>query len=150
MAVETKFLVALNLTGNEIRNVNLQNLPEAPVVTSADVGRIYYNTVEKKPKFWNGESWQDFGQYDTAIRVHTATNPAYTVTSNGVFVWTISTVAESRNSVQSVIVYDNSTGEQVYPNIAVVGDANPDIVITIAAPEGTVIEENTYTARYIH
>lgn len=148
MAVETKFLVALNLTGNEIRNVNLQNLPEAPVVTSADVGRIYYNTVEKKPKFWNGESWQDFGQIVT--HVYTATNPAYTVTSSGVFVWTISTVAESRNSVQSVIVYDNSTGEQVYPNIAVVGDANPDIVITIAASEGTVIEENTYIARYIH
>lgn len=297
MAAENKFLVHLNLNGNEIRNVILQNLSGAPEVeTGTNIGRMYYDTTEKTPKIFNGTEWVSFGgggefvdtnttytfkiiekgangnkekylhwedsdkksgdilivtidgavsdestnpiqnkiikayvdttaettltsakKYaedlvtkamnykgtitlssglptesvkigdtykvaeagtyagqaakigdifiaasttptwdyipsgdETEVIVYTATNPTLTATSGGVCEWSITTTAASKNAIHSVAVYENSTGEQVYPNITISGDSNPTIKITIGAASGTTITENTYTARYIY
>ena len=300
MAAENKFLVHLNLNGNEIRNVVLQNLSSAPEVeTGTNIGRMYYDTTEKTPKIFNGTEWISFGntggggefedtnttysfsiieknangnkeiylhwensdkesgdilivtidgevsdtstnpiqnkiiknyvdttagttlasakEYadglvtkamnykgtitlssglptesvkigdtykvaeagtyagqaakvgdifiassttptwdyipsgdETEVIVYTATNPTLTATSGGVCEWSITTTAASKNSIQSVAVYENSTNEQVYPNITISGNTNPTIKITIGAAVGTTITANTYTARYIY
>lgn len=295
MAAENKFLVHLNLNGNEIRNGVLQNLSSAPEVeTGTNIGRMYYDTTEKTPKIFNGTEWISFGNTggggggsvdtdtdtqftytfertdlvqsttkrgfhlkitqhkdvynlgektgetvdtvvfdedilttdlqevynyidtkistlqgmtykgtvtstaglpstnvkigdtykvaeagtyagqaakigdifiassttptwdyipsgdETEVIVYTATNPTLTATSSGVCEWSISTTAASKNAIQSVAVYENSTGEQVYPNITITGVSNPTIKITIGAAVGTTISENTYTARYIY
>ena len=289
MAAENKFLVHLNLNGNEIRDVVLQNLGSAPKVeTGTNIGRMYYDTTEKTPKIFNGKDWVPFGgsgkdtdidtQFtytfektdlvksttkrgfhlkitqhkdiynlgektgetvdtvvfnedifttdlqevynyvdtkistlqgmtykgtvtrtaglpttdvkvgdtykvaeagtyagqaakigdifiassttptwdyipsgdETEVIVYTATNPTLTATSGGICEWSITTTAASKNSIQSVAVYENSTNEQVYPNITISGDSNPTIKITIGAAVGTTINANTYTARYIY
>lgn len=295
MAAENKFLVHLNLNGNEIRDVVLQNLGSAPKVeTGTNIGRMYYDTTEKTPKIFNGDKWVSFGgsgkdtnttysfnvteknangnkekyfhwensdgergdilivtidgvvsdtstnpiqnkiiknyvdttagttlasakEYadglvtkamnykgtitlssglptqsvkigdtykvaeagtyagqaakigdifiassttptwdyipsgdETEVIVYTATNPTLTATSGGICEWSITTTAASKNSIQSVAVYENSTNEQVYPNITISGDTNPTIKITIGAAVGTTINANTYTARYIY
>ncbi len=294
MAAENKFLVHLNLNGNEIRNVILQNLSSAPEVeTGTNIGRMYYDTTELTPKIFNGTEWVSFGgsedtnttysfsiteknadgnkekyfhwedsdgksgdilivtidgtvsststnpiqnkiikayvdttaestlasakEYadglvtramnykgtisrssglptenvkigdtykvaeagtyasqtakvgdifiassatptwdyipsgdESNVIVYTATNPTLTATSGGVCEWSITTVAASKNSIQSVAVYENSTNEQVYPNITISGTSNPTIKITIGASVGTTINANTYTARYIY
>ena len=213
MAAENKFLVHLNLNGNEIRNVVLQNLSSEPEIeTGTNIGRLYYDTTEKTPKIFNGTEWVPFGgsgkamnykgtitlssglptqnvkigdtykvaeagtyagqaakvgdifiassitptwDYipsgdETEVIVYTATNPILTATSGGICEWSITTTAASKNSIQSVAVYENSTNEQVYPNITISGDSNPTIKIIIGAASGTTITENTYTARYIY
>ena len=298
MAAENKFLVHLNLNGNEIRNVILQNLSSAPEVeTGTNIGRMYYDTTEKTPKIFNGTEWVSFsgggefvdtnttytfephenilengniekylrwkdsngkngdvlivtvdgavsdtstnpiqnkiikayvdttaestlasakeyadglvtkamnykgtitnssglptsnvkigdtykvaeaGTYagqaakvgdifiassttptwdyipsgdETETIIYSSTNPLLTATSGGVCEWSISTTAASKNAIHSVAVYENSTDEQVYPNIIITGASNPTIKITIGAAVGTTISENTYTARYIY
>ena len=295
MAAENKFLVHLNLNGNEIRNVVLQNLSSAPEVeTGTNIGRMYYDTTEQTPKIFNGTEWVSFGgsgvdtnttysfsvtekdtdgnkekyfhwedsegnsgdilivtidgavsdtstnpiqnkiiksyvdttaestlasakEYaeglvtkamnykgtitlssglptenvkigdtykvaeagtyanqaakvgdifiassttptwdyipsgdETEVIVYSSTNPILTATSGGICEWSITTTAASKNSIQSVAVYENSTNEQVYPNITISGDSNPTIKITIGAASSTTISENTYTARYIY
>jgi hypothetical protein len=52
------FLTAVDLAGNELLNVRLQNLATAPAATE---GRIYYDTVLKKVRFYDGTSWVDAG-----------------------------------------------------------------------------------------
>lgn len=291
MAAENKFLVHLNLNGNEIREVVLQNLGSAPEVEAGtNIGRMYYDTKELTPKIFNGKKWVSFGgsgktysfsvtekntngnkekyfhwedsdknsgdilivtidgevsdtstnpiqnkiiknyvdttaestlasakkyadglvtramRYkgtitlssglptenvkvgdtykvaeagtyagqaakvgdifiassitptwdyipsgdETEVIIYTATNPTLTATSSGVCEWSITTTAASKNSIQSVAVYENSTNEQVYPNITISGNTNPTIKITIGAAVGTTINASTYTARYIY
>jgi hypothetical protein len=50
-----KFLVSIDLNGNEILNANLQNLAAAP--GTPGVGRVYFDTVLGAPYQWNGTAW---------------------------------------------------------------------------------------------
>ncbi|HET6631504.1 MAG TPA: hypothetical protein VFG73_02195 [Rhodanobacteraceae bacterium] len=54
MAVEQKFLVPINLNGQELRNAALQSLATAP--TSA-VGRVYFDTALVTGRYYNGSEW---------------------------------------------------------------------------------------------
>jgi hypothetical protein len=51
-----KFLNNINLNGNEIQNVTVQNLATAP--SSPKAGQIYYNTVSNEFLFYNGTGWK--------------------------------------------------------------------------------------------
>lgn len=59
MSAENKILVHLNLNGNELRNVVLQNLAAHP--DNGKAGQMYYDTVDNKPKVYNGTDWVAFG-----------------------------------------------------------------------------------------
>jgi len=50
------FLNNLDLNGNELRNVKLQNLATAPA-TSAASGGIYFDTVTNTVKYYSGGAW---------------------------------------------------------------------------------------------
>lgn len=53
------FLTNINLNGNEIQNVVIQNLATAP--TSAKAGQIYYDTVKESLQVYTGTAWVDVG-----------------------------------------------------------------------------------------
>lgn len=52
-----KFLVNLDLAKNQILNAAIQNLPTAPSAPVA--GQIYYNTIDSRIYFWDGNTWVD-------------------------------------------------------------------------------------------
>lgn len=58
MAVK-KFAYVIDLLKNEIRNAVLHVLASAP--SSPSEGQLFYNSTSKKPQFWNGTSWVDWG-----------------------------------------------------------------------------------------
>lgn len=59
----------IDLVGNEIRNFLLQNLGTAPG-TPAE-GQVYFDTVAKAPKVWDGTTWQTVGYGTTAATATT-------------------------------------------------------------------------------
>lgn len=52
---ETKFITDINLNGNQIKQVNLEVLAEAPA--SASESRFYYDSTKKAIGFYTGTSW---------------------------------------------------------------------------------------------
>lgn len=68
-------LVNINMNGNEVQNVVMQNLATAP--SNPKLGQFYYNTGDKKAYQWNGTAWKSFASelvVDSALS-STSTNP---------------------------------------------------------------------------
>lgn len=70
-----KFLVNIDLNQNGIQNVSLQKLTTAP--SNPTKGQVYYNTVDNRSYYWNGNSWvgmDSFGATMSAENIVTAIN----------------------------------------------------------------------------
>ncbi len=57
-----KYLAAIDLARNELRNARIQNLATAP--SSPALGQIYYDTATSNLFFWDGAAWR--AAYQTA------------------------------------------------------------------------------------
>jgi hypothetical protein len=53
----SKFLNNLDLNGNELRNVKLQNLATAPTSPTPTAGVIYYDTAANKIRYYSSGDW---------------------------------------------------------------------------------------------
>lgn len=60
-----KFVVNLDLNQNELQNPRVQNLASDP--SSPVEGQMYYNTVSKKKRTFNGTTWDEDGSSATAL-----------------------------------------------------------------------------------
>ena len=60
-----KFLTAIDLTGQQLLNVVLQNLASAPATPAP--GRIYYDTTLFTARQWNGTVWVAFDATKAAV-----------------------------------------------------------------------------------
>ena len=97
---------SIDLTGNELLNVVLQNLSVAP---SNATGKIYYDTVANKVKVYNGTAWVNAGGTVTGAFGASVTEDAsgnYTVEVTG-----------ARNLVDTAIVYYDTTNREFLSSI---------------------------------
>lgn len=59
-----KFLVNIDLNGNQLMNVDLENLAAAPSVEQGkDIGRMYFDTIKGKIGSWDGNKWTYSADY---------------------------------------------------------------------------------------
>lgn len=59
-----KFLVNIDLNGNQLMNVDLENLATAPSVEKGkDIGRMYFDTTKGKIGSWDGNKWTYSADY---------------------------------------------------------------------------------------
>jgi hypothetical protein len=84
MATSKKEFRDLNLQGNEIQDIVIENLASDPSGSSS--GRLYYNTTDNKLKFHNGTSFAEVGSGGSGVSVSSASFN----TSDGVLTLTMS------------------------------------------------------------
>lgn len=76
--------------------------------------------------------------------VYKETNTTLTAESGGYFKWTITSKGAANAAINGVSVFDNATGEQVFPNISISGN-----IITITIVGTGTLAANTYEVRYL-
>jgi hypothetical protein len=144
----SKFLNNIDLNGNSLYNVRLQNLATAPS-TSAAAGGIYYDTVGNVIKFHNGTSWitvsvggpntyQPLDADLTAIAALTGT--AGFLKTNGSGTWSVDTNTYLTSSTGVVSVNGNSG---VITGIAVTAGTLGQFAATTSAQLAGVLSDET-------
>ncbi len=115
-----KFLIDIDLNGNELQNAVVQNLASAP--ENPKEGQHYYDTVAKAEFYWNGTAWinaagdytfkngveQVSGSRDVQIKIASganAGNVTLTANSNGLK----AAVAEASTSAKGIIEIADAT-----------------------------------------
>ena len=150
----SKFLNNLDLNGNELRNVKLQNLATAPA-TSAYAGGIYYDTVSNTVQFHNGTAWVVVsvgasGTYQpadadlTAIAALTGTSGF--LKSNGSGTWTIDT-ATYLTSGTGVTTVNGSSG--AISNVALTTGTLAQFAATTSSQLAGVVSDETGTGALV-
>jgi len=150
----SKFLNNLDLNGNELRNVKLQNLATAPA-TSAYAGGIYYDTVSNTVQFHNGTAWVIVsvgasGTYQpadadlTAIAALTGTSGF--LKSNGSGTWTIDT-ATYLTSGTGVTTVNGSSG--AISNVALTTNTLAQFAATTSSQLAGVVSDETGTGALV-
>ena len=150
----SKFLNNLDLNGNELRNVRLQNLATAPS-TSASAGGIYFDTVGNVIKFHNGTSWitvsvggpntyQPLDADLTAIAALTGTEGF--LKSNGSGTWTIDTATYLTSST-GVTTVNGSSG--AISNVSLTTNTLAQFAATTSSQLAGVISDETGTGALV-
>lgn len=155
----TNILNNINLNRNEIQNMVLQPLAVEPAVATSKLGQLYFNTVSKRVRQFNGTGWEDVG--GGVISVSAATDETVisvnnTDPENPVLSFKIAatqgtgvTVSEESDGVK-VAVQDGTTSVK---GIVQLDDTPSSSVSTTAAtPKGanvTLEELSTATTGYL-
>lgn len=75
-----KFLVNIDLNGNQLINVDLENLATAPAVEQGkDIGRMYFDTLKGKIGSWDGNKWTYSADYKAGEGIDSTALAAGTV-----------------------------------------------------------------------
>lgn len=118
-----KYLVNLDMSGNEIQNVVLQPLATAP--SGPTIGRIYYDTADHCLKTYNGTGWDPAG---AVFSVNNQTG-AVTLTKSDVGLGNVDNKSEAtiKSDFTGSIADGNTgfvTGDDVYDALALKMDAS--------------------------
>jgi hypothetical protein len=146
----SKFLNNVDLNGNELRNVVLQNL-STPPSTSAKAGGIYFDTSSgvNKVKYYNGSTWVELSSggsgtwqpYDADLAAIAAlTGTSGFLKTNGSGTWSVDTTTYLTSSTGVVSVNGNSG---VITGIAVTATGLSQFASTTSAELATVLSDET-------
>jgi len=131
MATSKKEFRDIDLQGNEIQDLVIENLASDPSGSSS--GRLYYNTTDSKLKFHNGTSFAEVGSGGSGVTVSSASFN----TSNGVLTLTMSdastvTVDLDNRYLQNANLFHGTNTD----------DQTPDTTATVYYP---VFDNNAVT-----
>jgi hypothetical protein len=79
MAIQ--YLSSINLTTNQLQYAVIQPAASNPTLYTPVEGQIYYNSVNKKLKLYNGTSWVDVGSDGDITEIQTTTSDQLTITN---------------------------------------------------------------------
>jgi hypothetical protein len=108
MAIQ--YLSSINLTTNQLQYAVIQPATSDPTLYTAAEGQIYYNSVNKKLKLYNGTSWVDVGQDGDITEIQTTTSNQLTITNGTGPVPSLAIVTASVTNGSTALV----TGDQIY------------------------------------
>jgi hypothetical protein len=150
----SKFLNNVDLNGNELRNIKLQNLAVAPT-TSATAGGIYYDTGSNVVKFHNGTSWVTIsagasGTYQPSdvdlTAIASLTGTAGFLKTNGSGTWTVDTNTYL-TSTTGVTTVNGSSG--AISNVALTTNTLAQFAATTSSQLAGVISDETGTGALV-
>ena len=153
----SKFLNNLDLNGNELRNVKLQNLATAPSSPTPTAGVIYYNTGSDAIQFYNGgasawttisvggpNTYQPLDADLTAIAALTGT--VGFLRTNGAGTWTVDTNTYLTQST-GVTTVNGSSGAII--NVALTTGTLGQFAATTSSQLAGVISDETGTGALV-
>ena len=153
----SKFLNNLDLNGNELRNVKLQNLATAPSSPTPTAGVIYYNTGSDAIQFYNGgasawttvsvggpNTYQPLDADLTAIAALTGT--VGFLRTNGAGTWTVDTNTYLTSST-GVTTVNGSSGAII--NVALTTGTLGQFAATTSSQLAGVISDETGTGALV-
>ena len=108
MAIQ--YLSSINLTTNQLQYAVIQPSTSNPTLYTPVEGQVYYNSVNKKLKLYNGTSWVDVGQDGDITEIQTTTSNQLTITNGTgpIPSLAINTAAVTNGSTSL------ATGDQIY------------------------------------
>ena len=108
MAIQ--YLSSINLTTNQLQYAVIQPSTSNPTLYTPVEGQVYYNSVNKKLKLYNGTSWVDVGQDGDITEIQTTTPDQLTITNGTgpIPSLAINTAAVTNGSTSL------ATGDQIY------------------------------------
>ena len=119
-----KYFVDLNLNKNQITELSLENRISDPSIPVS--GEIYFNSIDKKIKFYDGSSWQSIGQISADYVVykgtlaHTASTPSSPKTGD-LYIFSSSGTAVNfgNQKVESgdFVIYNGSSWDIIQKNL---------------------------------
>jgi hypothetical protein len=108
MAIQ--YLSSINLTTNQLQYAVIQPSTSNPTLYTAAEGQIYYNSVNKKLKLYNGTSWVDVGQDGDITEIQTTTSNQLTITNGTGPIPSLAIVTASVTNGSTAL----ATGDQIY------------------------------------
>ena len=108
MAIQ--YLSSINLTTNQLQYAVIQPATSNPTLYTAVEGQIYYNSVNKKLKLYNGTSWVDVGSDGDITEIQTTTSDQLTITNGTGPIPSLAIITAAVSNGSTAL----ATGDQIY------------------------------------
>jgi hypothetical protein len=146
MAIQ--YLSSINLTTNQLQYAVVQPSTSNPTLYTAVEGQIYYNSVNKKLKLYDGTNWVDVGQDGDITEIQTTTSNQLTITNGTGPIPSLAIITAAVTNGSTSL----ATGDQIYD--FVVGQGYLTTAVTSVATGagltgGTITTTGTISLNYV-
>jgi len=146
MAIQ--YLSSINLTTNQLQYAVVQPSTSNPTLYTAVEGQIYYNSVNKKLKLYNGTSWVDVGSDGDITEIQTTTSDQLTITNGTGPIPSLAIVTAAVSNGSTSL----ATGDQIYDFVTSQGyltTAVTSVATGTGLTGGTITTTGTISLNYL-
>jgi len=146
MAIQ--YLSSINLTTNQLQYAVVQPSTSNPTLYTAVEGQIYYNSVNKKLKLYNGTSWVDVGGDGDITEIQTTTSDQLTITNGTGPIPSLAIVTAAVSNGSTSL----ATGDQIYDFVTSQGyltTAVTSVATGAGLTGGTITTTGTISLNYV-
>jgi hypothetical protein len=146
MAIQ--YLSSINLTTNQLQYAVVQPSTSNPTLYTAVEGQIYYNSVNKKLKLYNGTSWVDVGSDGDITEIQTTTSDQLTITNGTGPIPSLAIVTAAVSNGSTSL----ATGDQIYDFVTGQGyltTAVTSVATGAGLTGGTITTTGTISLNYV-